>query len=47
MFICLKEVNISKIIVGNDSDMTEFDKRIQELFNAPLHMKQEKRTSPV
>ena len=39
MFICLKRVDISMMLMGDAGDVIEYGGRTPELSNAPLHMK--------
>ena len=39
MFICLKEGNISILVMGDASNITGYDRRRSEPSNTPLHMK--------
>ena len=41
MFISLKRVDISILVMGDASSITGYDKRNPELSNTPLHMKQD------
>ena len=40
MFICLKRVDISILVMGDASDIKGYDIRPSKISNAPLHMKQ-------
>ena len=39
MFICLKRVDISMMLMGDAGDVIEYGGRTPELSNAPLNMK--------
>ena len=40
-YVCLKEVDISILVICYASDDIEYNKRIPELSNEPLHITQE------
>jgi len=39
-YICVKRGDVSVLVMGNNTDVTGYDKRTPELSNKPLHMKQ-------